>query len=62
MTDTLTTTDTVKNDEPFKNTKIVNLGQYSLVLQTGDINTYYSPTTKRRIVQYGFVHQLSSGQ
>lgn len=43
-------------DMPFKYTKIVNAGQYSLVLQTGDISTYYGTTTKRVIVQFGFVH------
>ncbi|MHB8209491.1 hypothetical protein [Mucilaginibacter sp.] len=48
--------------KPFQNTKIVNLGQYSLVLQTGDVNTYYTSTTKRRIVTYGFVHQSANSQ
>jgi hypothetical protein len=45
-----------KTDMPFANAEIINLGQYSLVLQTGDISTYYTSTTKRVIVQYGFVH------
>lgn len=44
------------HDRPFIYAQIVNLGQYSLVLQTGDISTYYTSTTKRIIVQYGFVH------
>jgi hypothetical protein len=48
--------------KPFQNTKIINLGQYSLVLETGDINTFYTSTTKRRIVQYGFVHQIANTQ
>jgi hypothetical protein len=48
--------------KPFQSAKIVNLGQYSLVLQTGDINTFVTATTKRRIVQYGFVHQSASSQ
>jgi len=48
--------------KPFINTKIINLGQYSLILQTGDVNTFYTPTTKRRIVQYGFVHQVANTQ
>ena len=59
-------TDTLKGgnidplpSKPFQNAKIINVGQYSLVLQTGDVNTFYSPTTKRRIMQYGFVHQLA---
>jgi len=48
--------------KPFQNTKIINLGQYSLVLETGDINTFFTSTTKRRIVEYGFVHQSASSQ
>lgn len=48
--------------KPFQNTKIINLGQYSLVLQTGDVNTFYTSTTRRRIVQYGFVHQVANSQ
>jgi hypothetical protein len=47
---------------PFQNTKIINLGQYSLVLETGDVNTFYTSTTKRRIVEYGFVHQVANTQ
>jgi len=46
-------------DMPFRNAQIYNLGQYSLVIQTGDIGTYYTPTTKRVIVQFGFVHPSS---
>jgi hypothetical protein len=42
---------------PFKNAQIVNLGQYSLVLQTGDLETYYPPDMKRIITRYGFVRQ-----
>ncbi|HEY4198755.1 MAG TPA: lipocalin family protein [Mucilaginibacter sp.] len=40
---------------PFKNAQIQNLGQYSLVLNTGDLQSYYLPTTKRVITQYEFV-------
>jgi hypothetical protein len=47
--------------QPFIYTQIVNLGQYSMVLQTGNIATYYTSTTKRTIIQYGFVHPASSG-
>ncbi|SDS25281.1 hypothetical protein SAMN05216490_0819 [Mucilaginibacter mallensis] len=47
-------TTTVK---PFTYCKIVNLGQYSMVLQTGDISVYPSPTTRIKIYQYGFVRQ-----
>ncbi len=41
---------------PFIYCQLYNLGQYSLVIQTGDVSTYYTSTTRRRIVQYGFVH------
>ncbi|OKS84786.1 hypothetical protein RG47T_0219 [Mucilaginibacter polytrichastri] len=44
-------------DKPFLNSQIMNLGGYSLVLQTGDINSYYSSTTKRVIKRWGFIHQ-----
>lgn len=43
--------------KPFTTCKIVNLGQYSMVLQTGDISVFPSPTTKRTIYQFGFVRQ-----
>jgi len=43
--------------KPFATARIVNLGQYSLVLQTGDLATYYQPTQKRTVVQYGFIRQ-----
>ena len=41
----------------FKNAQIVNLGQYSLVLQTGSLETFYPPDRKRIITRYGFVRQ-----
>lgn len=44
------------NAKPFIYTQIYNLGQYSLVLRTGDITTYVTATTKRIILEYGFVH------
>jgi len=47
---------------PFANTKIVTLGIYSMVLQTGGINIFVTPTTRYRIVQYGFVHQATNTQ
>ena len=46
--------------KPFENTKIINLGQYSLVLQTGDLQSNYPPNQRRRIVQYGFIRQKKS--
>jgi len=43
-------------DHPFAYAKIANLGLYSMVLETGDINSYYTASTVRRIVRYGFIH------
>ncbi|MFC0515611.1 DUF5004 domain-containing protein [Mucilaginibacter angelicae] len=43
--------------KPFENTKIVNLGNYSLVLETGDVEPNYSATKKRRVMRYGFIRQ-----
>ncbi len=40
---------------PFQSARIINLGQFSLVLQTGYLQTYYSATQVRKITQYGFV-------
>jgi len=40
----------------FQNAQIDNLGQYSLVLKTGDIQAFYKATTVRTITRYGFVH------
>jgi len=52
-------TTAVGSSMPFANAEITNLGNYSLVLLTGDIATNYSLTAKRRIVQYGFVRVKS---
>lgn len=43
--------------KPFANSKIVTLGNYSLVLETGDVEPNYSATKKRRIMRYGFIRQ-----
>jgi hypothetical protein len=43
--------------QPFKTARIVNLGQYSLVLQTGNLETFYPPDRVRTITRYGFVRQ-----
>ncbi|RCH54224.1 hypothetical protein DJ568_13065 [Mucilaginibacter hurinus] len=45
------------SSKPFENSKIVNLGQYSMVLQTGDLQSNYFPNQRRRITQYGFIRQ-----
>ena len=48
-----------KSGQPFQTAQIINLGQYSLILQTGDLQTYYLPTQTRVITQYGFVRVKS---
>jgi len=48
-----------KDTVPFKTAKIMNLGQYSLVLQTGDLETYYPPNQHRVVTQWGFVRVKS---
>jgi len=48
--------DTVKTPV-FAYTQIINLGPYSMTLHTGDIGAYFTPTTKRTIFEYAFVHQ-----
>jgi len=49
--------DSTGTAKPFATARIVNLGQYSLVLQTGDLQNFYTPTQERTIIQYGFVRQ-----
>jgi len=46
---------------PFSNAHIQTLGQYSMVLETGDIAPNYSLTQRRTIIVYGFVRQTSAG-
>jgi hypothetical protein len=57
---TLSAQDTLKgaivNVKAFDNAQIVNLGQYSMVLNTGYTSSYYTSKTPRVIVRYGFVH------
>jgi hypothetical protein len=54
-------TTAAKTSMPFSNAFIYNLGQFSLVLQTGDIQPNYSLTKKRKIIEYGFIRQKLSG-
>jgi len=60
LTCNLPAQDTSKNTtvpvKAFQTALIDNLGQYSLVLKTGDIQTFYKSTTVRTITRYGFVH------
>ncbi|WP_454803851.1 lipocalin family protein [Mucilaginibacter phyllosphaerae] len=45
----------VGTSKPFLNARIINVGEYSLVLEAGDIQTYYTATDRRTIRRYGFV-------
>ncbi len=49
------------SSKPFSNAEIENLGQFSLVLMTGDIAPNYSLTQKRRIVTWGFIRETLNG-
>lgn len=53
--------DTTKagSSTPFSYALIENLGIYSMVLYTGDIQPNYSLTAKRKIYIYGFIRQKS---
>jgi hypothetical protein len=48
-------TTAILNPAPFTNAQISNLGQYSLVLHTGDLGIYYPPNTVLTVFTYGFV-------
>lgn len=52
-------TSAMHSSAPFSNAQIINLGQYSMVLHTGDVQPNYSLTKKRRILEYGFIRQKS---
>ncbi|MES2378977.1 MAG: lipocalin family protein [Bacteroidota bacterium] len=51
----------VGSSKPFANAQIYNIGQYSLVLLTGDIQNY-TINTKRKVIRYGFVRQKAAAQ
>jgi len=50
-------TTAVGTSKPFINAQIVNMGQYSMVLQTGDYNVIPTSTNSTRTVRWGFVRQ-----
>lgn len=52
-------TTAVGSSKPFLNAQIVNLGLYSMVLLTGDIQNYNN-NTKRKVIRYGFVRQKAA--
>jgi hypothetical protein len=47
----------IGSSQPFLNSAIITLGQFSMVLQTGDIQPNYSLTKKRTVYQFGFIRQ-----
>jgi hypothetical protein len=59
----MTCQDTTKagSSKPFASSQIINLGDFSLVLQTGDIQNYYTSTQPRTIYRYGFIRQKATG-
>jgi len=50
----------ITDAKAFVYTKILSLGPYSMIVQTGDIGGYYTSTTRRTVYQYGFVHVKAS--
>ncbi|MET3978939.1 hypothetical protein ABIB62_001508 [Mucilaginibacter sp. UYP25] len=52
---TYPTVTTAGTTQPFINSRIVNLGEFSMVLETGDLQTYYTATDTRTIRRYGFI-------
>jgi hypothetical protein len=45
------------SSKPFANAQISNLGDFSMVLQTGDTQAYYTSTQPRTIYRWGFIRQ-----
>ncbi|EHQ28179.1 DUF5004 domain-containing protein [Mucilaginibacter paludis] len=50
----------VTNAKAFAYAQIINLGQYSFVVQTGDVSSYYTSKTRRVITRYGFIHPTNN--
>jgi hypothetical protein len=53
-------TTAAKTSKPFLSAKIINLGQYSLILRTGQYGDYYPANQLVTYTDYGFVRQKSS--
>ncbi|MGZ3756818.1 MAG: DUF5004 domain-containing protein [Mucilaginibacter sp.] len=53
-------TTSAHSSKPFSNAQIVTLGQYSMVLQTGDYDIIPTATNKTNVIRYGFVRQKTS--
>ncbi|RWY47960.1 hypothetical protein [Mucilaginibacter gilvus] len=48
---------TAGSSKPFANAQISNLGEFSMVLQTGDTQAYYTSNQPRTIYRWGFIRQ-----
>jgi hypothetical protein len=46
--------------QPFLDVQLINLGQFSLAFNTGDIGAYYTSTQVRTIKRYGFIRQKTT--
>ncbi|MFA6087077.1 lipocalin family protein [Mucilaginibacter sp.] len=57
---TVQDTTAVGKSQPFLEVQIINLGQFSLAFNTGDISAYYSSAQKRTIRRYGFIRQKTT--
>ncbi len=53
-------TTSVGHSTPFGTAQIVNAGQYSLVLQTGNYNVVPTTTNTTKVTRYGFIRQKTS--
>jgi len=55
----MTCQDTTKagSSKPFVNAQLINAGQYSLVIQTGDYNIIPTTTNSTKVIRYGFIRQ-----
>ncbi|WP_374951288.1 DUF5004 domain-containing protein [Mucilaginibacter sp.] len=62
LTSDITVLDATKagKSQPFTQVQIANLGQFSLVFNTGDIGAYYTTTQPRTITRYGFIRQKAT--
>ncbi len=47
------------SSKPFSNSRIINLGLYSMVIETGPVSNF-STTVPRKIRRYGFIRQKTT--
>lgn len=51
------TTSKTGNNQPFAIAQVITLGRSSLVIRTGDLNSYYADDLKHKVYRYSFIHQ-----